>query len=206
MKTLVITGPDACGKDTQIERLSSSLRSVGKKVQVLSIQNSLADFKEIADMKTIDSFLSVFLLKFESTARTYFLLSLLRNAISRVDKKADLVIWNSYWYKYAASELAYGAPSQIWLGPLESFPQPDHIFVLQASLESCLLRRARWSEYESGGASTQLNLESFQKSMRKNLDDTLKTLPSPKTFIEGDRSEDVVATELSALVTKLGLV
>lgn len=202
MKFIAITGPDACGKDTQIEKLSSNLKAQGLKVQKLSIQDSLQDFVEIADMKTINAVLNVFLLKMPAEARSHFLLSLLKNSIAKINSQADVILYNGYWYKYAASEQAYGVAREMWLKNIESLPRPDLIIEIQASFENCLLRRAQWSAYESGQALPKLEFHSFQKSMRAALSDILSSL-NPKVSVNGDRNEGSTADEIISKVSPL---
>lgn len=200
MKMIVITGPDASGKDTQIEKITQNLKAHGHKVQSLSIQNSLEDFMEISDRKTISLFLNVFLLKFDPLARSYFLLSLLQNSLSKVDPQADVILYNGYWYKYAASESAYGVSEAIWNNFAAQLPKPDGVVILKSSLETCLLRRTQWSPYESGQGKISLELHSFQKKMRKSLSALLDQVALPKSEINGDQSEDLVTEEILSII------
>ncbi len=196
MKFIVITGPDASGKDTQIERMSSHLKSRGLTAQTLSIKNSLQDFAEVADIKTLNSILNVFLIKFEPQARSHFLLSLLKNSIAKINPNCDVVLYNGYWFKYLASESAYGVEKSFWEKNIESFPKPDLVIGLKASWESCKLRRSQWSAYEKGQALIASSLESFQTKMRNQLFSCLDEWLGNKAFIDADRDEDTISQEI----------
>ncbi len=196
MKFVVITGPDASGKDTQIERLSSHLKSRGLTAQTLSIKNSLQDFSEVADIKTLNSILNVFLIKFEPQARSHFLLSLLKNSIAKMKSDCDVVLYNGYWFKYLASESAYGVDKSFWIKNIESLPKPDLTIGLKASWESCKLRRSQWSAYEKGQAHVTSSLEVFQTKMRNQLFACLDEWSGNKVFIDADRDEETVSQEI----------
>jgi thymidylate kinase len=211
MKFIAITGPDASGKDTQIKRLEEHLRQTNLKTHALSIHSSMEDFHSISDLKTISSFLDIFILKFDPMARSLFLLSLLKNSLAKVPVHTDVVLYNSYWYKYAASEASYGIPLSFWIDhAADLFPTPDLVLNIQVTLENCLLRRSKWSAYESGEAQyflgSPLNLKSFQTKMHQSLQQILSQSEQNSAVIDGSLNEDLVAASMAKAVQQsLGL-
>lgn len=201
MKLIALTGPDACGKDTQLKRLENSLLSLGLRVQTLSIHSSMRAFSHVSDPKTINEFLNIFLLQFAPEARSLFLMSLLKNSFDQITEEADILLYNSFWYKYAAAEMTYGIPSDFWTSQMKTFlPKPDLMVRIHADVQSCLLRRSRWSSYESGGArylkKSPLDLESFQTQLHFNLNQLLSSTEAPQFQVNGQLSEDLVFQQI----------
>jgi thymidylate kinase len=205
MKMIVLTGPDACGKDTQTEMLSESLKNRDLKVQSLSIWNSLQEFHGVADPKILQKIVETFLLKFSGEARSLFLASCLQNSLKMIKPDSDFVIFNGYHYKYWASELTYGVNPTLWeqkLAPL--FPKPDLVVFLDVPPSISLERREVWSAYEQGQAqgTGRFDLKSFQE---KNYD-TFRTLMSsvPGTVrLDGSQPKTKIHVDLLERVTQL---
>jgi thymidylate kinase len=204
MKFIVISGADACGKDTQIDRLESFFVRQAQKTQVLSIQSSLADFTQVTDAETLNEFLNVFLLKFEPIARTLFLQSLIKNTLDKIDRHTEVVIFNGYWYKYAASEAAYGVPVNFWgTSAAQYFPKPSVSIHLDVPFSACLKRRLNWSAYEMGQArywgAPSLGFEAYQAAMHKNFQSIFSALSDPVIHIDGNHDEEQVARNILSL-------
>lgn len=204
MKFIVISGADACGKDTQISRLEKYFVRQGLKTQVLSVHSSLVDFTPLADPNTLSEILNVFLLKFEPIARTLFLQSLIKNTLDKIHHNTQIVIFNGYWYKYAASEAAYGVPFSFWsTSAAQYFPIPDVAIHLDVPFDSCSERRQSWTSYESGQArywgTAPLNFENFQKSMHQHFQSLFSAMTNPVLRIDGNHSEEQVARNILSL-------
>lgn len=204
MKFIVISGPDACGKDTQIKRLENYFIKLGKKTQVLSIHSSLLDFNLVSSIKAFSDVLNIFLLKFEPIARTLFLQSLVKNTLDKIQGTTEIVIFNGYWYKYAASEAAYGVPLSFWSNSASQyFPKPDIAIHLDVPFDSCFKRRQNWTPYESGMArywgSKNLNFEQFQLTVHKEFESLISNISDPILRIDGNHDVDQVARNLISL-------
>jgi thymidylate kinase len=85
MQLITLVGADASGKDTQIALLKNHFLREKKKVQVITIWDSLGEFSEIPDKKMVRSVVETFLLKFDSYARSLFLMSCLKNSFSKIN-------------------------------------------------------------------------------------------------------------------------
>jgi thymidylate kinase len=178
MKFVVVTGADACGKDTQIGSLLQHCAEEGRHVQALTIWDSLQDFTHINDKKTLMDVLDTFLMKFEPHARSLFLLSCLKNSLDKIKPQTEMVIFNGYFHKYWASEMSYGVDPGFWENSLKGLlPVPEKIFYLRTPVDQCLGRRLKWSQYEQGAARSlhkvALNFREFQTEIHKNLDKIL---------------------------------
>ncbi|MEY4617495.1 MAG: hypothetical protein RJB66_2455 [Pseudomonadota bacterium] len=204
MKFIAISGPDACGKGTQISRLEDYFVRRGQKTQVLSVFTSLGEFASITDANTLNEALNLFLLKFEPIARTLFLQSLIKNSLDKIDSNTEVAIFNGYWYKFAASEAAYGVPFSFWCNSAaQYFPKPDVSIHLDVTFENCTRRRKDWTPYESGrgrywGAPPQ-TFESFQRSIHQHFHSLFATMPNPVLRIDGNYDEESVARNIVSL-------
>jgi thymidylate kinase len=204
MKFIVISGADACGKDTQIDKLEQFFIRQGLNTQVLSIHSSLADFTSVTNPKTLSDVLNVFLLKFEPIARTLFLQSLIKNALSKIHINTQIVIFNGYWYKYAASEAAYGVPLSFWNQSADIyFPKPDIAVHLDVPFEACSHRRQVWTPYEGGQARywgiAPLSFEQFQRSMHKQFQTLFATTNAPVLHIDGNHDSEQVTRNIVSI-------
>jgi thymidylate kinase len=208
MKFLVVTGPDASGKDTHIRGLCEDLAEYGLKARPVGIWDSMPEFVEAsqASRGTIEKVLQTFLLRFEPAARSLFLQSVLRNALAKAQAAgdADVLLYNGYVYKYWASELAYGVEPRLWQGtPPFLFPEPELVVVVNTPLEHCLARRPEWSPYESGKARSvdgrPMSLEQFQRRVHENFFSLMHSRPGAR-FVDGRPEIDDVQAEIRAIV------
>ena len=110
-KIVCITGGDGCGKSTQIEKLCPRIEAEANvKVAAVTIWDPLRDpsMREATlfrDPREIDRYLS----HLEPKGRTLFLYHSLCHAIALAERREpDVLLMNGYWYKYFATELAYG--------------------------------------------------------------------------------------------------
>ena len=175
MRVITLMGADACGKDTQIALLKSHFENAGNKVQVITIWDSLIDFNEVKDKKTLQAIIEIFLLNYEAHARSYFLMSCLKNSLAKMDSSNDIVILNGFFQKYWASEMSYGVESDLWEKNSSEFSVSNIIFYLKAPVSACLSRKVSWSKYEQGLGQFTLGKnhipkEMFQELLHANLD------------------------------------
>lgn len=200
MKVITIIGADACGKDTQINFLKDHFTGLGKSVQVISIWDSLQEFQDLEDKKSLKTVVETILLKYEPHARSYFLLACLKNSLSRIQKEKDVVILNGFFEKYWASEVTYGVDSNLWSKAISDFIPSDTYVYLKTPAEVCLGRRSSWSNYESGkGRSVsgkQKTLEEFQTELHRNLDSLIATMGHKVHRVSGNQSEAGVLSEI----------
>lgn len=208
MRIIAITGADGSGKSTQIELLKTKLRAMsGLRVEFASIWDSMSAFHHVSQ-RDLAVVLDGFLLEFSSQARTYFLASVLRNSLDRIDSHStDLLIFDGYIYKYWASEMAYGVDSKLWEVLAKQFPRPDQIFHLHVSLEECAQRKKKWSAYESGfgrfAEGAQLDSNAFRAKTHLLQKELVKSLGAKMIDGEGP-AEEVFQRLMNTLGNYLG--
>ena len=196
MKVITLIGADASGKDTQIELLKKHFEGHNKRVQVITIWDSLAEFSKIADKKSLHETIETFLLGFTARARSFFLLACLKNSYSKLNSSNDIVLLNGFFHKYWASEMVYGVESSLWEKNISEFAETGTTIYLKSSLENCLERKVSWSKYEQGlgkfdQESKQLGKEEFQENLHRNLDQ-ISTKTKDLITINGDQAIEEV--------------
>lgn len=203
MKVITLVGADASGKDTQIALLKKHLEGQGRKVQVITIWDSLGEFAAIPDKKILVQTVETFLLQFEAEARSFFLLSCLKNSESRIQPDADYVLLNGFFHKYWASEAAYGVSHSLWSNNISLFRKSDTTIYLNTSLEHCLSRKESWSNYEQGKGKFKGrpagDREAFQKRLHTELQAILKQFDKVVT-VDGNRGQEEVFSDLIKLI------
>lgn len=200
MEVITLIGADACGKDTQIASLKKHFEGQNKKVQVITIWDSLAEFSSINDKKSLQEIVETFLLKYEAHARSFFLLACLKNSVSKIDATADIILLNGFFHKYWASEMAYGVESALWEKNISEFVPSDKVFYLKTPIEQCLSRKTSWSKYEQGLGLFAKKIEKlskvdFQKNLHANLDRISHTIEN-LIVIDGSQSVEKVFSDL----------
>lgn len=155
--TLVcVTGPDGAGKTTQVTRLAERLaRRADRKVAVVTIWDLLLNPKTAPKVafrspQQVDAYLRIL----SPLSRALYLYHCFNEAmVYALDTRPDLLILNSYWYKYYATEVAHGANAdQILTIADATFREPDITFYLTLSPEQAFDRKAQLSGYETGFA------------------------------------------------------
>lgn len=175
MKIITIIGADASGKDTQVELIKNHFEKQDKKVQVITIWHSMADFTVVEDKELLQEIVETFLLKYEAHARTFFLMACLKNSMEKIRLDNDIVLLNGFFHKYWASEMSYGVESEMWEKNICTFINVDKTFYLKTPVDVCLSRKVHWSKYEQGlgkftGKMMISNQKEFQENLHRNLD------------------------------------
>lgn len=158
-KLIAITGSDGCGKSTVIEALSNQFPSsvVSDIWQPMYRENTLFNSKH-----SVDNYLCELL----PEARSLFLAHAILESVQKQETNAsDIHFINAYYYKYFATELAYGVSSEKLQDLIAWFPKPDLTIRLTVPLEVVAQRKKRFSRYESGGviAPTVTDFVAFQQ-------------------------------------------
>lgn len=148
---IVITGADGSGKTTLCDSLYNELQKRGARVGLVTIWDVLDKNLFLSNVKKEE--IDLYLKKCSNTSRSLFLMHSLAQALDHAkNQKPDLLIINSYWYKYFISELLHGADKS-WLQNLVScFENPDLVINLNINPELSLQRKSVISSYESGHA------------------------------------------------------
>lgn len=161
-KLIVITGADGTGKSTLIKQLSLTLESCycANIWDLLQQSNNTLPFKSKQD---IDSFLCAL----TPDSRFLFLAHALRFSVDKaLQSEAKIILMDSYYYKYFASELALGANPILVRSVLDSFPEPDLVFELIVPLTEVMNRKENFSRYECGLADIA-HKDLFEKFQQK---------------------------------------
>jgi dTMP kinase len=108
-KLICVTGADGAGKTTQLLRIAERLENGRKqKVAVVTVWDLLLDpltqdLIAFDEPKQVDRYLRVL----GSTSRALFMFHCLYQAFDLAQRKRpDVVLVNSYWYKYYATSVA----------------------------------------------------------------------------------------------------
>lgn len=155
-RMVCVTGPDGAGKTTQITRLAARLaRRDERKIAVVTIWDLLLNPKTAPRIgfrspQEVDRYLEML----GPTSRALYLYHCFTEAIRyAMMDEPDLLLINSYWYKYYATEVAHGADAEKIRRIGDSvFSEPDITFYLRVSPSEAFERKAQLSGYESGFA------------------------------------------------------
>lgn len=180
-RIICVTGPDGSGKTTQVTKLAEVLeRTAKRKVAAVTIWDLLLDPTckgkvLFDDPAKVDRYLSIL----HPTSRALFLYHCYAEALELAKKRgADVLLLNSYWYKYYATEVAHGGDRDLLRQLAVVFPEPDLTFYLRVHPEEAFARKARLSGYETGFAEprSKEGFVSFQRVAHGVLEDLSKEL------------------------------
>lgn len=145
-KLIAITGSDGCGKSTVVDALMDCFpSSVSSDIwQPMQHENGVFSSKLQVDQ---------YLCELAPEPRTLFLAhALLESVYKQQTEGVNFHFVNAYYYKYFASELAYGTPLSTIQSLIPLFPKPDLIIRLTLPVDQVIARKKRFSRYESGCA------------------------------------------------------
>ncbi len=149
MKTprlIVITGMDGAGKSTLTDKLAAALPGafVSHIWQLLENPVTTIPFRS---KKEIDAFLCAL----TPDARFFFLAHALKYATdTAMASGVEMVLANSYYYKYFATEIALGAQPGLVESVMPFFPKPDLVIELTLPPAVAVTRKKQLSRYECG--------------------------------------------------------
>ena len=145
---IVIGGTDGVGKSTLVNRLIAQQWGpfTSEKVRHRSIFDANPHLVEMISKDGLNKYLT----HLDPTARFLFCLHAIRQSLTNLNPD-DIVLYDGYWYKYAARELAHGMPSGL-LGAIDSFlPKPKAILHIHLDPEIAVKRRESFTVLERGG-------------------------------------------------------
>jgi thymidylate kinase len=166
MKLICITGIDGSGKSTLIDVLSKSLSSfyVANIWDLFLNKDKVLPFKS---KKDIDEYLCLL----TPDSRLLFLAHTLKYSIDKAFLTGHkLIIADSYYYKYFATELALDADPQLARGLQKSFPEPEIVIELDLPVQIAATRKKTLSRYECGLSKNPCATEfiDFQQKAKNN--------------------------------------
>ena len=156
-KIICITGADGTGKSTLI----NSLREKNSSIVVSEIWDALEGNKLFKSKRDVDNYLCTL----TPESRLLFLAHARKYSIDKVlGSDAPVVILNSYYYKYFATEAALGATSNLVEILIAAFPKPDVVLRLVLPISESVKRKTVFSRYECGLADipSSVNFCTFQ--------------------------------------------
>lgn len=164
-RILCITGNDGTGKSTIIENLTKKIPNT----YTAHVWDALKDSsgKLFSSKKAVDDYLC----NLTPNSRLLFIAHALKYSIDKgLKSNASILIIDSYYYKYFASELTLGADKKLINNLIESFPKPNITIKLELPLNIVLERKDIFSRYECGLVEkpTKEAFCNFQKQVVKN--------------------------------------
>jgi thymidylate kinase len=199
-----VTGGDGCGKSALASSLAKRLRAeTGLDARVVSVWD-LLDRGDIArtvpfDVRRLDDYLAAI----SPRARFYFLVHCIAEALdAAMSSSADALVLDCYAYKYAACEIAHGMPEAEVRAVLAQLPRPDVVMLVDLDPRLAAARKARFTRYESGFASTpgQEHFIAFQTRVRRALCEI--ALAESFEIVDGDADRSSVAERAWAIVER----
>lgn len=197
VKSVCITGIDGSGKTTLIAELAK--RTGWRVVTIWDLmkapdQQAKPLFRSKED---VDSYLKAL----HFPARTHFLFHCLSEAVARAAlEKSAFLIYDAYWYKYWASEVAMGGDRETALSLTRGFPEPGLTFFIDLPSDVALARKKQYSGYESGYTGTDAGYIQFQAASYENLKSLMKEKKAH--FLDGKNS---VETNLEICLKAIGM-
>ena len=145
-----ITGLDGTGKSTLIKKLGEEFpfAYISNIWDLFYASENTSLFKS---KKEIDNYIC----SLTPDSRTLFLMHALKFSIDKaIDSKSKMIIADSYFYKYLASERALGANKELINSLKQIFPIPELIIELRLPAKIASERKSRFSRYECGLSKT----------------------------------------------------
>jgi dTMP kinase len=162
--TIAITGPDGSGKSTACLKVAELLnaRFGPRSARVSSAWDAIAASGLFPSREAVSRYFT----GLEPHARCLFILHAVSQSVALARKENPrFLLVDGYFYKYLASELAYGTPEPVALGACRGLESPDRIFFLGIDPAAAWKRKAAASSYESGGAQGHEAFLEFQRRM-----------------------------------------
>ena len=189
-KLIVITGMDGAGKSTAIKNISTELTKLSINNHVCSIWDNLqkTPLKTKADMQD-------YLKVLKPKSRLLFLSHAMLDAIeSQLDEPSDILLIDSFIYKYLVNEMARDLDPDFVKHCLDLFPKPDKVFYLKLPIEKAYNRKQELSAYESNG-----DFVNFQTKMTTYWEQ-LKNDQSHWIDIDASSTPDTVCSNIIELI------
>lgn len=155
-KLICVTGLDGVGKSTLIRAVQDSFDSVylANIWDLLDSKNGGLPFKSKYE---VDEYLCTL----TNDSRLLFLAHAIKYSIDKaLGSDKHIILIDSYYYKYFASELALGANKKLVKSLIDTFPNPDMVIELVLSVQEASHRKEKFSRYECGLTETP-NEDSF---------------------------------------------
>ncbi|HEX4925752.1 MAG TPA: AAA family ATPase [Bdellovibrionales bacterium] len=193
---IAITGPDGTGKTTAAKALVVRLNESGARAHFCSVWDARTHSEFFKDQAAVQTYLATV----TPHARLLFLAHAMSVSLELAKASgAEIIVTDSYIYKYLASEIAYGItiPQAEAIG--RTFEPPDQVFFLSAPADVAAERKGgALSPYETGLQSGGASEERFKKLQQKTRAAWIivRTMFGPWTDIDSAQTPERVVAEL----------
>ncbi len=151
-KLICVTGIDGSGKSTLVNKLNEEIKN-SKIVTIWDLMKkpSLRECFSFKSKEDIDRYLE----QLHHPARALFMFHCLAEPMTLAfeeakEKGTEVLLLDGYWFKYAASEIAFGANPDEIRGLAKVFPDPDLVLYIEIDSKVALSRKKTFSGYEGG--------------------------------------------------------
>jgi thymidylate kinase len=172
MKTFCITGLDGSGKSTQAVLLANKLKN-SRIVSVWDIirRKEFQNWTIYKNPPPVEKYVA----KLHPVSRSLFIFHAFNEAYqSALKSEAEYLIFDGYWYKYWAVELAMESEHFLTGFWQNQYLIPDFTFYLNLDITQIVKRKKSISEYEGGlNKDKYLKFKSIQQKAQKYLEQLL---------------------------------
>ncbi len=159
MKIFVITGMDGVGKSTIVKRLlDDNPRLHHATIWDAMNESSFSSKSEVDD----------YLCSLSTKNRLLFLNNALMKSLEKSKMlKNEFLLFDSYYFKYFASELCLGASKETVTQLMNEYPIPSLVIELSLDVLNASTRKEKFSKYECGlKEATRCNFNKFQLNVK----------------------------------------
>ncbi len=195
---VVVTGPDGAGKTTVCHNIQNFFAQNlnERSVTITSVWDNYEDLF-LSHTHAQD-----YLKNLQGLSRSLFIFHAIQRALENAQaKNNNIIIMDSYWYKYAVSEIALGVPRDFLFHIAKTFPTPDLTLYLDISPEIACKRKKFISEYEKGKCLGKSSTEKFLRfqTQQKNLWKEIEFQFGPWFHISGEQSPEEILNNLLSI-------
>ena len=197
-RLISITGMDGVGKSTLIESLAAKIPD-SRLADIWDLLASPISSLPFQNKRQIDNFLCAL----TPDSRLLFLAHALTWSIdTAMQSEAKTILFNGYYYKYFASELALGANLPLVSCLAARFPKPDLVIRLELDIAEAVNRKQVLSRYECGLAKKP-SLEVFIDHQKQILKQWEHFSSERWQVLDASKSPDTILAEATELIEKL---
>jgi thymidylate kinase len=196
MKSICITGLDGCGKSTQALLLTKKLKN-SRIVSVWDIikRQEFQNWTIYKNPPPVEKYVA----KLHPVSRSLFIFHAFNEAYQTALKsKANYLIFDGYWYKYWAVELAMKSKKDLTGFWQKQYLIPDYTFYLKLDISEIIKRKKNISEYEGGLENNRL--QKFISIQQKTKGYIEKLLPENHFIIDGNQKTEIIHQQIYRIV------